>query len=195
MTAKTSNMRQRIGALASYLQSHPHVIRVISTDKGDKEGPWEVGAYSDSGWAGCFETRRSTDSHVILVQGAVVQVTTQTQPQLPATSSPDAELRGVSRSAWETIFVRELLENDFGISCSKPRLWTDSSSAMQASKRIGPGTKLRHLEVCEFYVQGAIQAKLLSLAKVKGAVNCANFHQTSEERRRGAGSTALSWNV
>ena len=46
---------------------------------------------------------------------------------------------------------------------------------MQASKRIGPGTKLRHLEVCEFYVQGAIQAKLLSLAKVKGAVNCANF--------------------
>ena len=46
---------------------------------------------------------------------------------------------------------------------------------MQASKRIGPGTKLRHLEVCEFYVQGAIQAKLLPLAKVKGTVNCANF--------------------
>ena len=35
--------------------------------------------------------------------------------------------------------------------------------------------KKRHLEVCEFYVQGAIQAKLLSLAKVKDAVNCANF--------------------
>lgn len=34
---------------------------------------------------------------------------------------------------------------------------------------------IRHLEVCEFYVQGAIQAKLLSLAKVKGTVNCANF--------------------
>ena len=46
---------------------------------------------------------------------------------------------------------------------------------MQASKRIGPGKKLRHLEVCEFYVQGAIQAKLISLAKVKGTVNCANF--------------------
>ena len=160
--------------LASYLQSHPHVIRVISTDKQD-DGPWEIESYTDSDWAGCLETRRSTDSHVILEQGAVIQVTTQTQPGLPATSSPDTELRGVSRTARETIFVRELLESDFGISCSKPRLWTDSSSAMQASKRIGPGTKLRHLEVCEFYVQGAIQAKLLSLAKVKGTVNCANF--------------------
>ena len=49
---------------------------------------------------------------------------------------------------------------------------------------------------CEFYVQGAIQAKLLSLAKVKGAVNCANFlTKHPKERHGGAGSTALSRNV
>ena len=64
---------------------------------------------------------------------------------------------------------------DFGQLCGKPRLWTDSSSAMQAAKRIGPGAKLRHLEVCEFYVQGAIQSKQLALGKVKGTLNCANF--------------------
>ena len=46
---------------------------------------------------------------------------------------------------------------------------------MQAAKRIGPGTKLRHLEVCEFYVWGAIQSKQLALGKVKGTLNCANF--------------------
>ena len=46
---------------------------------------------------------------------------------------------------------------------------------MQAAKRIGPGAKLRHLEVCEFYVQGAIQSKQLALGKVKGTLNCANF--------------------
>ena len=181
--------------LAAYLQSHPHIVRLVPTHSPNGD-PWQIESYTDSDWAGCLETRRSTDCHVIMVQGVIVQVTTQTQPGLPATSSPDAELRGVSRTARETIFVRELLEKDFGITCAKPRLWTDSSSAMQASKRIGPGTKLRHLEVCEFYVQGAIQAKLLSLAKVKGTVNCANFlTKTPKEWHRGAGSTALSWNV
>ena len=74
-----------------------------------------------------------------------------TQPGPPATSSPDAELRGVSRAAREAIYLRDLITLDFGQLCGKPRLWTDSSSAMQAAKRIGPGAKLRHLEVCEFY--------------------------------------------
>ena len=87
----------------------------------------------------------------------------------------DAELRGVSRAAREAIFLKELITRDFGQQCGKPRLWTDSSSAMQASNRIGPGSKLRHLEVCEFYVQGALQAKQIALGKVKGTVNCANF--------------------
>ena len=100
-----------------------------------------------------------------------MQVTTQTQPGLPVTSTPDAELRGASR----VIFVKELIELDFGIECQKPRMWTDSSSAMQAAKRIGPGSKLRHLEVCEFYVHGALHAKKIGLAKVKGTINCANF--------------------
>ena len=68
-----------------------------------------------------------------------------------------------------------LITLDFGQACGKPRLWTDNSSAIQASKRIGPGAKLCHLEVCEFYVQGMLQAKLLSLGKAKGTVNCANF--------------------
>ena len=105
----------------------------------------------------------------------MVHCGTQTQPGLPATSSPDAELRRVSRGSRESIFVEELARPDFKLSVSKPKLWTDSSSAMQASKRIGPGSKLRHLEVCEFYVQGALHQKKLALGKIKGTYNPANF--------------------
>ena len=42
-------------------------------------------------------------------------------PNLPATSSPDAELRGVSRAAREAIFFKELITRDFGQQCGKPR--------------------------------------------------------------------------
>ena len=161
--------------LAAYLQTHPTVGRVVTCDPPSATGEWSIELYSDSDWAGCLESRRSTDCHVAVVCGAVVACSTQTQPRLPATSSPDAELRGVSRAAREAIYLRDLITLDFGQLCGKPRLWTDSSSAMQAAKRIGPGAKLRHLEVCEFYVQGAIQSKQLALGKVKGTLNCANF--------------------
>ena len=164
-----------VKTLAAYLQSHPTVGRVVTCDPPSATGEWSIELYSDSDWAGCLESRRSTDCHVAVVCGAVVACTTQTQPGLPATSSPDAELRGVSRAAREAIYLRDLITLDFGQLCGKPRLWTDSSSAMQAAKRIGPGAKLRHLEVCEFYVQGAIQSKQLALGKVKGTLNCANF--------------------
>ena len=149
------------------------VSRVITCDQKVGE-PWSIELYSDSDWAGCLETRRSTDSHLAIVAGAVVTCTTQTQPGLPATSClmPSFEEyleRQEKGSSWRISSL------DFGQACGKPRLWTDSSAAIQASKRIGPGAKLRHLEVCEFYVQGALQAKLLSLGKVKGTVNCAKF--------------------
>ena len=164
-----------VKTLAAYLQTHPTGGRVVTCDPPSATGEWSIELYSDSDWAGCLESRRSTDCHVAVVRGAVVACTTQTQPGLPATSSPDAELRGVSRAAREAIYLRDLITLDFGQLCGKPRLWTDSSSAMQAAKRIGPGAKLRHLEVCEFYVQGAIQSKQLALGKVKGTLNCANF--------------------
>ena len=138
--------------------------------------------YSDSDWAGCLETRRSTDCYIAVVCGAIVACGTQTQPGLPATSSPDAELRGVSRAAREAIFLKELITRDFGQQCGKPRLWTDSSSAMQASKRIGPGSKLRHPEVCEFYVQRSFAVQADSFGQGQGHHElCQLPHQTPKE--------------
>ena len=128
---------QAVKTLAANLQSHPHVGRVTTCDH-NCSSEWPCELYSHSDWAGCLETRRSTDCYIaiIMVCGAIVACGSQTQPGLPA-----------------AIFLKELITRDFGQQCGKPRLWTDSSSAMQASKRIGPGSKLRHLEVCEFYVQ------------------------------------------
>ena len=167
---------QAAKVLGAYRNRHPNVVKVVALDPDiNPNSTLSLETFTDSDWAGCLETRRSTDCYVITLGGAVVQCGTQTQPGLPATSSPDAELRGVSRGSRESIFVEELARLDFKLSVSKPKLWTDSSSAMQASKRIGPGSKLRHLEVCEFYVQGALHQKKLALGKIKGTYNPANF--------------------
>ena len=122
-----------------------------------------------------METRRSTDCHVVILGGAVVITSTQTQPGLPATSSPEAELGGISRACREAIFVHDLAVLDFGLTVEVPRIWSDSSTGITAAKRMGQGTKLRHLDVSEFYVQGAVQAGKALLRKVKGTENPANY--------------------
>ncbi|CAE7807056.1 unnamed protein product [Symbiodinium sp. CCMP2592] len=84
-------------------------------------------------------------------------------------------LRGISRACREALFVHELATLDFGLEVEIPRIWSDSSTGITAAKRIGPGTKLKHLDVSEFYVQGATQAGKALLRKVKGTENPANF--------------------
>ena len=119
-----------------------------------------------------------------------MQIGTQTQPGLPATSSSDAEIRGAARGAREAIFLCDLGKLDFGLKIAKPKLWIDSSAAMQASKRIGPGTKLRHLDVSEFYIQEDRDWE------GKRAVESSQLpHQTSQDRHGCAGSSAIPWNV
>ena len=105
---------------ASYLQSHPTVGRVVTCDAPSASGEWSIELYSDSDWAGCLESRRSTDCHVAVVCGTVVACATQTQPGLPATSSPDAELRGVSRAAREAIYLRDLITLDLANCAGNP---------------------------------------------------------------------------
>ena len=173
-TPRRCDMNQAM-MLGRYLQQRPSLVRVTTLDPEAHDGPLQLDVFCDSDWGGCVETRRSTDCHVVVLGGGVVTTSTQTQPGLPATSSPDAELRGISRACREAIFVHDLAVLDFGLTLEVPRIWSDSSTGITAAKRIGPGTKLRHLDVSEFYVQGAVQAGKVLLRKVKGTENPANY--------------------
>ena len=74
--------------LARYLRTTPRLGRAVVLDPASKgTALLSLELYSDSDWAGCPETRRSTDNIVVCLGGAVVQTSCQTQPGLPATSS------------------------------------------------------------------------------------------------------------
>ena len=158
----------------------PDKARITLVTELDKqryrEGhPLPLCGFSDSDWAGCPETRRSTGCIITVAASAITNVSAQTQPGLPATSSPDAEIREMSRLARELVFQKQLAELDFGLRVEVPELYADSAVGLQVSKKLGPGNKLRHLEVCHMYVQEAERAGLLKTKKVKGVENPANF--------------------
>ena len=66
----------------------------------------------------------------------------------------------MSRAARELVCQKQLAELDFGLEVSPiPELFADSAVGLAVSRKLGPGNKLRHLEVCHMYVQQAERAK------------------------------------
>ena len=51
-----------------------------------------------------------------------------------------------------------------------PRIWCDSSAALQASRRMGVG-KMRHIAVSHLFIQELVKTKQVIIGKVKGEKN------------------------
>ena len=128
---------------------------------------FSVQVFGDSDWAGCPETRRSTSGQVEVVGGIVVHCSSITQPGVPAGSSGEAETRVLTDCCKQGIFLYYLLTHDFGVEAEIPRIWTDSSAALQLSKRLGVG-KLRHISVQELMCQQWAKEKRVIIGKVDG---------------------------
>ena len=145
-------------------------------------------SYCDSDWAGDLETRRSTTGEAIFLGGTLVESSSHTQPGEPATSSGEAEIRALSHCGRTTIFIRNLAEHDFGMKVETPRIWCDSSAALQAARKMGVG-KMRHIEVGHLYIQSLVKSKQVIIGKIEGTQNPADiltkYLATGEQMRTG----------
>ena len=152
-------------------QNYGHVSKLVQDLNPEEALP--LHAYTDSDWAGCEETRKSSSGEVIVLAGTVVETGSTTQPGVPATSSGEAEIRSLTHCAQSSVYVRNLACEDFGLKVDTPRVWCDSSAALQAAKRIGMG-KMRHVAVGHMYIQELVQTKQVIIGKVDGVANPAN---------------------
>ncbi|CAE7253040.1 unnamed protein product [Symbiodinium sp. CCMP2592] len=92
----------------------------------------------------------------------------------PASSSGEAETRALSRGARNVMFIKQLAAEDFRLRLGQPRLWTDATTALQTAKRLGAGSKMRHIEFAALYVQEVVHQKLVKVGNVFGELNPAN---------------------
>ena len=157
-----------------------------------QELPTEIVAYSDTDWAGCKSTRRSTSGGVILHGTHMIRSWARMQ-NLVATSSAEAELYGTVRASCELLGIKSLAR-DFG-HWLNGRLYADASAALGIIHRQGLG-KLRHLDTSCLWVQQAARTKLIEYLKVLGDVNPADMltkHLAEEPRSRHSATCNLSW--
>jgi hypothetical protein len=129
-----------------------------------------ITVYSDTDWAGCPRTRKSTSGGCIMTGRHLLKSWSSTQSSV-ALSSGEAEFYGVVKASGYGLAYQALLK-DFGM--EKPlTVYTDSTAAMGIASRQGLG-KLRHLETTTLWVQQAVRCKRLTLRKVLGDENPAD---------------------
>ena len=152
--------------LCRYFAGLPRLVYVYRQQTVDT-----VDIYTDTDWAGCPRTRKSTSGGCLMLGRHTIKHWSSTQAGV-SLSSGEAEFHGVVKGAGMGLGYQALLE-DLGLQ-SKLRVWTDSSAAIGIASRQGLG-KLRHLDAHTLWLQQAVRSKRLNLKKVPGTANPADI--------------------
>jgi hypothetical protein len=168
MSAPTEKSLAKMKHLARYLLNFPRAtIRFQDTVETNDQ---VIDVFSDSDWAGCLKTRRSTSGGAMMVAGGLVKTWSSTQATV-AQSSGEAEYYALVRAASEALGLQSIMK-DLGWQASI-RLWVDSSAAKSIASRVGLG-RVRHLEVKFLWLQQTVKDKRIGILKIRGDSNPAD---------------------
>ncbi len=147
--------------------------------------PWQtadrVDTYSDTDWAGCPKTRKSTSGGCLMLGRHLIKSWSSTQASV-ALSSGEAEFYGVVKAGGVSLGYQALLA-DIGIKVPI-RVWTDSSATIGICGRQGLG-RLRHVDTRCLWIQQRVRDGTMQLYKVRGEENPADLftkHLTCQDR-------------
>ena len=137
--------------------------------------PWQeevdmVTSYTDSDWAGCVRSAKSTSGGIIAIGDHIIK-TYSRQQRVIALSSAEAELYAMVAASAEGLACIALAK-DIGLSLTG-EVYTDSSAALGISQRAGLG-KVRHLRTQGLWVQECHVSKRLHYKKILGTKNPAD---------------------
>ncbi len=167
MSAPTKRDSEALKRLARYLLVTPRVVLHF----GWQHKPKLLSVYTDSDWAGCVRTRKSTSGGVVM-RGSHVLKTWSTTQATVALSSAEAELIALVKGAAEGLAVTSLLRDlheDVTVCVG-----VDSSAAIGVCRRTGVG-KIRHLDTRLLWVQDMVRAGSIAVEKVAGEENPADL--------------------
>ena len=153
----------KLRRLGRYLISHPRSVTNF-TFQGRCE---ELSGYSDSDWAGCRRTAKSTSGGAMMLGRHCIKTWAATQKNITL-SSGEAELVAAVKMSCEVIGLLQLAE-EWGSKLTGA-IYVDSSAALGAVARKGNG-KMRHIKVGMLWVQEKSEDGTLKYHKVPGTEN------------------------
>ena len=167
----------RMKRIARYLLKYPKLVWKYDRGKTDEH---VIDVFSDSDWAACRRSRRSTSGGVVVIDGGTVKHWSRTQATI-ALSVGEAEYYALVKAAAEGLAM-VALGRDLGYELSL-RIWVDSTTAKAIVTRLSLG-KVRHMEVKFLWAQEALRRKLFEICKSTGERNPARRVEESDEHGR-----------
>ena len=167
MSSPTVGAWRALKRLARYLIDHPRQVFEYKW-QGCEE---ELQGYSDSDWAGCRVTGKSTSGGALMIGSHFIKGWSRTQ-NCVTLSSAEAELVAMSKLSAEVIGCISMWR-DWGREM-KGIVLGDSSAALAISQRKGSG-KLRHINIAHLWIQEKASSKELEFLKIKGELNPADL--------------------
>ena len=158
------NLLKRIGR---YLAGSPRYVQMFYWQNENDL----IDTYTDSDWAGCKATCRSTSGGAMKVGFHCIKTWSTTQATV-ALSSAEAELYALTKGAAQTLGLMSLMR-DFGV-VMRGKVHTDASAAVGIVQRQGLG-KLRHLRTQYLWIQDKVREGDLGIQKVLGSQNPADM--------------------
>ncbi|XP_042988889.1 uncharacterized mitochondrial protein AtMg00810-like [Carya illinoinensis] len=149
-----------------HMQAATRVLRYIKGSPGQdiffpSSNTLHVTAYTDSDWASCPTTRRSTTGFFIQLGTSPISWCTKKQTTV-ARSSTEAEYRAMVVTTCELTWLKQLL-TDFGISHPEPfSLHCDNQSALHIAHNLMFHECTKHIEIDCHIIRDKIRSGLLT---------------------------------
>ena len=123
-----------------------------------------VDVFSDSDWAGCANTRRSTSSSYVMLGGHLLAASATTQ-NVVATSSCEAEFYALGKSASRALGAVVMAADMSKVMKPHARVGATASKAIASRRGVG---RVRHLHAQVLWVQKVVAQRELTTVKVPG---------------------------
>ena len=151
MSSPNQQSLAKLKGLARYLKRERQWAQVFEKLKKGEE----LTVFTDSDWAGCKETRKSSSAGVLMLGGHTLTAYTGKQ-KIIAKSSAEAELYAAALGASEAKGVQSMMR-DLGFAV-KPVLNIDAIASEHILHRQGIG-KLKDIDVAYLRVQDEIRSQ------------------------------------
>ena len=167
MSKPTTGSLRRLRRLGQYLKGKPRLVWRFDM----QEPTTTLDVYTDSDWAGCRKSRKSTSGGTVMLGRHCLKTWSKTQA-IVAKSSAEAELYGVVRGATEGLGMVTLVK-DMGSQVGVP-MHVDAAAAIGIIERQGL-SKVRHIDTNVLWLQEVCARKIVPVQKVPGEHNPADL--------------------